>query len=192
VTPPILGIFASAVTGGVSTTSFESIATVSVGSGGAANVEFTSIPATYKHLEIRFIGRTTRSDTIDDLFVQVGNGSVDTGSNYASHRLYGTGGGVGAGASTNQTQWNWYNELTAATASASVFGIGVISILDYADTNKYKTGRILGGSDNNGSGYVEYHSGLWRSTSAITNIKFTANNNFVQYTHFALYGIKSA
>jgi hypothetical protein len=191
VTSPLLGILASSYLAAPAT-SYESIATVTVGSGGASNVEFTSIPATYKHLEIRFIGRTTRSDTIDDLFVQVGNGSVDTGSNYASHRLYATGSSVGAGSSTNQTQWNWYNELTAATASASVFGIGVISILDYADTNKYKTGRILGGNDNNGSGYIEYHSGLWRSTSAITNIKFTANNNFVQYTHFALYGIKGA
>jgi len=172
---------------------FQSIATVSVGSGGAANVEFTSIPTTgYSHLEVRFIARTNRADTIDDMFVQVGNGSVDTGSNYAAHRLYGTGASVGAGSAINKTQMEWYNQFTANNSPASTFGCGSFQILDYANANKYKTGRILGGSDQNGEGYVEYHSGLWRSTSAITNIKITANGSFRQYSHFALYGIKSA
>jgi hypothetical protein len=55
---PILGIIASAITGNLVTTSYESIATVTVGGGGAATVAFTSIPATYTHLQIRGIGRS--------------------------------------------------------------------------------------------------------------------------------------
>jgi predicted patatin/cPLA2 family phospholipase len=76
---------------------------------------------------------------------------------------------------------------------ANIFGAGVIDILDYANTNKYKTVRALSGHDNNGSGYVNFESGLWMSTSAITSIKlFTAGNVYAQYTQFALYGIKGA
>jgi hypothetical protein len=54
----ILGIIASSRLAAVG--DFESIATVSVGSGGAADVEFTSIPATYTHLQIRGIGNCHR------------------------------------------------------------------------------------------------------------------------------------
>ena len=58
---PILGIIASSISGNLDANDFESIATVSVGSGGAANVEFTSIPATFTHLQIRAILKTTTS-----------------------------------------------------------------------------------------------------------------------------------
>jgi hypothetical protein len=50
---PILGIIASAITGNLVTTSYESIETVTVGSGGSATVTFSSIPATYTHLQIK-------------------------------------------------------------------------------------------------------------------------------------------
>jgi hypothetical protein len=53
---PILGIIASAITGNLVTTSYESIETVTVGSGGSATVlTFSSIPATYTHLQIRVL-----------------------------------------------------------------------------------------------------------------------------------------
>jgi predicted patatin/cPLA2 family phospholipase len=76
--------------------------------------------------------------------------------------------------------------------TASTFGAGVIDILDYADTNKFKTTRTLNGVSSNASSAIDYIflvSGLWRSTSAITSITLTGNN-FAQYSHFALYGIK--
>jgi hypothetical protein len=86
---PILGIIASAITGNLVTTSYESIATVTVGSGGAANVEFTSIPATYTHLQVRGIGRSLEANTGVD--VQYLRFNSDTGSNYAWHQLVGNG-----------------------------------------------------------------------------------------------------
>jgi hypothetical protein len=49
------------------------------------------------------------------------------------------------------------------------------------------------GFDANGSGYVSLGSGLWMNTAAVTSIKLSPySGTFVQYTQFALYGIKGA
>lgn len=165
-----------------STTSFESIATVSVGSGGAADIEFTSIPNSYAHLQLRGFLRTTSGDQLRLTF----NGST---SNYRSHYLEGTGTSAIAG-SESDPRINLYAALPSAT---SVFSGTVIDILDYANTNKTKVVRALSGWDANGSGYVDLDSGLWNDTSAITSIKFVPSaGSFAQYSHFALYGIKGA
>jgi hypothetical protein len=67
----------------------------------------------------------------------------------------------------------------------------ILDILDYADTNKFKTTRSLTGFDRNGAGSVSFNSGNWRSGSAITSIRlFAGNNAFAQYSSLALYGIK--
>jgi hypothetical protein len=166
---------------------YESIATVTVGSGGAANIEFTSIPSTYQHLQIRGIGRSTRSATIDDLGIRVNS---DTGSNYAYHLLRGDGTSVIAAAGATQTT-GYAGRIAASTATSSVFGVAIIDILDYTNTNKYKTIRSLGSSDNNGNGNVEFGSTLWMNTNAITSILlYQPTYNFSQYSSFALYGIK--
>jgi hypothetical protein len=77
--------------------------------------------------------------------------------------------------------------------SANIFSGFVIDILDYANTNKYKTIRYLSGYDANGSGRVGLGSGSWRSTSAVTSITLQGleySSNYKQYSSFALYGIK--
>ena len=188
-TPLSLGIFASANT--TVGTSFESIATVTVGSGGAADVQFTSIPGTYAHLQIRCIGRGTVAQGEMQIFARFNS---DSGSNYAAHLLRGDGSSVYVDAQTSQTKIGGVIRMSAANATSGIFGGGVIDILDYANTNKYKTLRSLGGIDANGSGQVYYRSGLWMSTSAITSITIGIDDggNFAQYSHFALYGIKGA
>jgi len=170
--------------------SFESIATVTVGSGGAANVEFTSIPGTYTHLQIRAIGRTTRVQDQDFISFRVND---DTGANYAYHLLSGDGSTTFTDAQPNLTYGSDFF-TTAANNTANIFSAFVLDILDYKDTNKFKTFRTLSGGDRNGAGRMQLHSSLWRSTSAITSIKFYSANsaNFVQYSSFALYGIKGA
>lgn len=179
---PILGILASSTR--VAAGDFESIATVTVGSGGAADVEFTSISATYTHLQIRAIAPGSNDSDIWMRF------NSDTGSNYAAHRIYGDGSSVSAGANTTSTK---IDTAARTSGSSSIPAPAVIDILDYANTNKYKTSRSLFGWDNNGSGYIMFSSGLWMSTSAITSIKlFPQVGSFQQYSHFALYGIKSA
>ena len=163
-------------------TSYESIATVTVGSGGSATVSFTSIPATYTHLQIRGIARADTNVTLGLQF------NSDTGNNYSRHYINGNGASVGAGGSANN---NSAYVGTAATAT-SAFGANIIDILDYANTNKYKTTRTLSGGDNNGSGFVQFMSGNWRNTNAVTSIDiFQVNGDtLTQYTQFALYGIK--
>jgi hypothetical protein len=186
---PILGIIASSRLTAPAT-AYESIATVTVGSGGAANVEFTSIPATYTHLQIRLIGRSDRAANLDSLRLQANS---DTASNYAEHGLYGDGASAGAFAGTSQTYMQFYR-IAGANAGANIFGAIYIDILDYANTNKFKTARSIGGADNNGSGEIYLMSGLWRSTSAITSLKLLpgVGTNFTQYSQFALYGIKGS
>jgi hypothetical protein len=184
VTPISLGIFASANT--TVPTSYESIATVTVGSGGAANIEFTSIPSTYTHLQVRCIAKTTSSGSADEwLEMQLNGGTTAVGRR---HSLYGSGSSASAESGTNP----WW-ALSIQNDPTNVFSSAILDILDYANTNKYKTSRILWGYDNNGSGYVGMNSTLWESTSAITSIKLSGRfGNLKQYSHFALYGIKSA
>ena len=64
----------------------------------------------------------------------------------------------------------------------------------YKRQSKYKTQRTLGGYDNNGAGVVGLSSGVWMNTNAVTSITFVpgGGTNFVQYSSFALYGIKKA
>jgi hypothetical protein len=163
---------------------------VSVGAAGASSVEFTSIPSTYKHLQIRVIGRGTQSAASTYLQVQF-NG--DTASNYyGAHWLNGSGSAATAGAD-GAANVIYVERIPAGNATASIFGVNLIDVLDYGSTSKYKTTRNLGGYDANGSGQITLSSGLWRSTSAITSITITpAASNFAQYSQFALYGIKGA
>ena len=177
-----------------STNSYESISTVTVGSGGSATVTFSSIPATYTHLQIRIFGQTSRGTYGNDQMTMRVNG--DTGSNYSSHILSGDGASASASGAATQTSINLSFKLGSTTSSA--FGAFIIDALDYANTSKYKTIRNLAGVDINGTissfgGEVELSSGLWQSTSAITSLTFTpVNANFTQYSSFALYGIKGA
>ena len=183
---PILGIIASSKLTAVPN-SYESIQTVTVGGGGAANIEFTSIPATYTHLQIRGISRSD-SGGLNQLYFTFNS---DTGNNYANHILYGD----GATAVATKVQPAARMSLgmhTGSSISASIFGTCIVDILDYATANKNRVARSLSGADANGSGYVWYTSGLWVNTNAVTSIKIVPENgNFVQYSSFALYGIKS-
>jgi hypothetical protein len=175
---------------------FESIATVTVGSGGASSVEFTSIPATYSHLQVRAFPKGNRSIAGENAFMSFNSDTTYT--NYRTHTLFGTGASVIA--QTDQSVGDngiyvYSFQGNSGDSTADMFGAGVIDILDYANTNKYKTTRSLAGYATNGTaGLIGLTSGLWLSTSAITSIKFvpTVGTSWLQYSHFALYGIKSA
>jgi hypothetical protein len=192
--PLILGIVASGNYPRV-TNSYESIATVLVGSGGSSSISFTSIPSTYKHLQIRALSRGT----------DAGNGGIgirmrfnnDTASNYSWHLLtgfQGASGGISAGAGTSQSSM-LVSEQPSAGNGASIFAGFITDVLEYSNTNIYKTTRSLSGYDINGStsgyNYMDFISSNWRSTSAVNQIDlFCSAGNFAQYSSFALYGIK--
>jgi hypothetical protein len=161
---------------------YESIATTTVGSGGQATITFASIPSTYKHLQIRYLALSAGTFTADN----VARFNSDTGSNYAFHFIYGTGASALAAAASTQTSM-----VMGTTPDATYPCVAVVDILDYANTNKYKTVRTLAGIDRNGSGYVYLQSGLWQSTAAISTITINSpTGNYNQYSSFALYGIK--
>ena len=170
-----------------STTSYESIATVTLGSA-ASTISFSSIPSTFKHLQIRGIGRAANSVTDENLVIQLNS---DTATNYSLHNVYGTGAATGANAGAN-TNVSYFARVTGASSNASTYGVAVADVLDYADPNKYKTIRSLSGHDQNGSGYISLFSGNWRSTSAVTTvtIKNDSGSNIAAGSTFALYGIK--
>ena len=168
---------------------FESIATVTVGSGGASSIEFTSIPGTYQHLQVRIVGRSSKSDTLDFGKLQINS---DTGSNYRYHYLLGNGSAASAGGSSGTYIDTGY--ISASTSTAGLMGAFVIDILDYASTSKNTVTRLFGGADRNGEGYANIYSGLWVNTDAVTSLKFFpggASTSWQQHSTAALYGIKA-
>lgn len=170
-----------------STSSFESIATFTLSSSGT--VTFSSIPSTYSFLQLRYIARSARTGaTTDELAIRLNS---DSGANYARHRLSGDGATASATGQASQVEIP-YNQVPTTDSTASIFGAGIIDILDYASTTKNKTTRTLAGNDQNGSGTVRLNSGLWMNTAAVTSIYLfaTVGTNFVSGSTFALYGIK--
>ena len=168
--------------------SYESIATVTVGSGGQSTITFSSIPSTYKNLQIRGIVRNTGGAGGDNLYMRY-NG--DTATNYTAHFMHTS----GANAAVDSI-YPWEIMLPAFIPTndqtANIYCSFIIDILDYADTNKFKTFKSLSGFDLNTSGKVGLFSGLWRNTNAISSITFVCSNNFIQYSEFALYGTKES
>ncbi len=185
---PILGIVASSRLSAVAVGDYESIATVSVGSGGSSTITFSSIPSTYKHLQIRGIARSSTGGASDVSGLLRFNS--DTATNYSWHRLYGY--GTSPGADSGATQgYIIFRTILADGNLASCFSPSVTDILDYANTNKFKTIRSLSGYNANSVGSMFLNSGNWRSTAAVNSIDLTINaGNYMQYSHFALYGIK--
>jgi secreted protein with Ig-like and vWFA domain len=180
------GLFSTGVA--ASTNAYESIAT-QVLSSSSSSVTFSSIPSTYKHLQIRVFAQGNRGTySYDEAFARFNS---DSTTSYAYHVVYGTGSAAATSASSTRDNLPLGNGFLGTTTGGT-FGINIIDILDYADTNKYKTVRVLGGEDANGSGQVGLGSGLWQKTTAISTILLSPNSStlFSTGSSFALYGIK--
>ena len=164
-------------------TAYESIASYAPTSG--STVTFSSIPSTYKHLQLRCL-------TIETL----GNGyslgiqfNGDNSAIYTTHSLYGTGSSAGAtGASSVQ---NYVPFGYGPGLVATYPNVGIIDIIDYASTTKYKTVRAFFGANNNSTnGGIELTSAVYQTTSAITSITLDFPSTGVTGSSYALYGIK--
>jgi hypothetical protein len=183
---PILGITASSIQNAIANaSSYESISSQTL-SSSTATITFSSIPATYKHLQIRAIARSTfAQNTGDPVTVQV-NGV--TGSSYA-YQYYSVN-----GSTLDFDQYSSQTNMGLGYApndgvTADTFGAFIIDIEDYSSTSKNKTFRAFGGYDSNGQGTLRLQSGLFVSTSAITSISLS-QNTFKTGSVFSLYGIK--
>jgi hypothetical protein len=118
----------------------------------------------------------------------------DTSAVYSLHLLSGNGSSASSSATTTGTGLGyWSFSRLAGNTIAYLMGVAVIDILDYADTTKNKVVRNLCGVDTNGSGEINFSSGAYLSTSAITSIQFAPgfdSTNFIAPSQFALYGIR--
>jgi hypothetical protein len=167
----------------MATATYTPIATTTLGSA-ANTVSFSSISGAYTDLVIILTGTAS---TGTGIYYQVGNGSVDTGSNYSFTELYGDGSSAGSARASA------YNQM-AAGEFYTTQSTNIINLMNYSNTTTYKTGLSRG---SNGSNQVEAFVNLWRSTAAINIITFSAGNvgsgkTFSVGSTFTLYGIKAA
>jgi len=170
--------------GGVAASAFESIATVTVGSTAQSSITFTSIPSTYTHLQVRAF---MVCSTTNNMFMQLGNGTIDEGANYSWKQLWGTSTTANSNGGNGQAFIYIGYVFDPAYPAANI-----IDIADYANTNKHKTTKSINANNTNNSGFVVNFSGRWGSSSVVDRLRITPNSGtFNQYSHFALYGIKN-
>ena len=163
-------------------TTYEAIATVTVGSGGAASIQFTSIPQTYTDLCIKMSVRSTAANF--SIYIRP-NGST---TNLSSINLQGNGSAI-----NNFTGTTIQALATSSGDTASTFGNSEFYIPNYTgSTNKSISSD--GVSENNATGaYTRLVAGLWSQTSAITSIDLVPDTgDFAQYSTATLYGIKNS
>lgn len=165
---------------------YELIASSTVGLLGATDITFSSIPATYTDLILKFSLRTTRLAAVDDIIFDF-NGST---ANFTVRRIIGTGSGVSSAAySSGMMAFS-----DAASNAASTFGNGEMYLPNYA-SSAYKSISVDSVTEDNATAaYSFLTAGLWSSTSAINSIKMRSDNSatFVQYSTAYLYGVKNA
>jgi hypothetical protein len=183
----------------VAPSSYESIMTITVPAGGTSIMTFSTIPSTYKHLQVRILSQTNRSTYNVDSF-GIAINLVGTGSLYTRHQMHSSNQALGTVDAYNQVSTpsiNPFIDTTSSVAGSNVFGSAIIDIFDYTNTNKFPVIRALGGGDTNGSaagycGTVNLCSGLFASGVAITQFSMfpTYSSLFNEKTTAALYGIK--
>jgi len=153
-----------------------------------ASVTFSSIPATYEHLQLRVSSKSSAAGSHDNNRLRFNS---DAGSNYVWHYMYGYGSAVAAAAYVAQSSAliPWH----AAANESTVYGASVVDILDYRNTNKNTTVSVLTGLTLS-TNWTSLMSCLWLSTAAVTSITITpyGASNLVRGSEFTLYGLKSS
>lgn len=184
----LIGSFPTPVSG-----SFESIASATTGTGGI--ITFSSIPNTYKHLQLRFITKSTYTTAQlgwGNSMILVINGSSTVSR---SHFVYGNGTSATAESASGDNYIQIYGtNMSSVSGTANMFAAGIVDIHDYSSTTKNKTFRSFAGLDiNSGTNFAgpALNSGFIASTAAISNITlYSAFDNFATGSRFSLYGIK--
>ena len=156
------------------------IQTQTLGSS-ASSVTFNSIPQTYTDLILVTQTKQVSASTYSGI-----NFNADTGSNYSTTGLYGTGSSAISDKAPNRTAIYPFLDFSESTSD---FLISTTHIMNYANTTTYKTVLMRA---NNASQGTEAAVGLWRNTSAITSVQFVSTGTFTAGSTFTLYGIASA
>jgi hypothetical protein len=162
--------------------------TITVGSGGAATIDFTSIPATYTDLIVKTSLRCNNSGA--DMGIIISFNGI--GTSYADLAAYGNGTAAGSVGSSGVAGVYWFY-ANGNTATANTFSNGEFYIPNYAGSNN-KSVSMDSATENNATGNLMLlASGLWSNSAAINRITLTPNtNSFMQYSTVTLYGIKNS
>jgi len=157
--------------------------TVTVGSGGAASISFTSIPSTYTDLMVLYSLRSDRAYAFDNVSISF-NGS---GATKTDRRLFGD------GAATNSYSDSelYMGVASDSSATASVFGNCQLYIFNYTSAN-HKSALSDGISENNNTTAAqEIVGGKWSNTAVINAVALAprTGSNWLQYSTASLYGI---
>ena len=172
--------------------SFDSISSTTLTTDTSSNIDFTSIPTIYTHLQLRILGKAADTATVTNgnLRIQFNN---DTGANYSSHYMIGASdGSKPAGSNTGDTAMYGGKRGNLQSGRTLLYGISVIDILNYQNTNMFKTIRYYSSIHAGSNGEVFHGTANWRSTSAITSIKITMDTgNLGTNMTASLYGIRS-
>jgi hypothetical protein len=165
---------------------FVSLATVNV-TGPTGNIEFNSIPQSYKHLQIRAMWKTSR-DADSQMYFRA-NG--DTTNNYYNMALSGNGSTQSAG---GQGVLNVLAFGNVGPTEENFFTPMIMDIPNYTNTDAFKTFFIRTGILSSSTGFSQIWSGVWQSTAALSSITlFGANAAQCQAnSKFALYGLENA
>jgi hypothetical protein len=170
---------------------FELIASSTVGSGGASTISFTSIPNTYKDLQLFISARDTNSSVYAGIDISF-NGS-STG--YSERMLYTVMPSVLTAGGTGNPVIYWSGYSNGSTTTSNTFSNFSIYIPNYASSsNKFLSsdGVVENNSSSNSSVLLNMNAALWANTAAINSILLDASTSFVQYTTAYLYGIKNS
>ena len=170
-------------------TTYEAIATVEVGSGGAATIEFTSIPATYTDLVVKLSLRKSDSNTLSWSNMTFNSSS----SGYSAKRLYGN--GSAAASDTNPdvgTSSLYIGSSNSATSTSNTFSNFEVYIPNYTSSNNKSISIDSVQEDNATSAYQFLVAGLWSNSAAISRIDIAGFANYVEYSTATLYGIKNS
>jgi hypothetical protein len=145
-------------------------------------ITFTGISQAYTDLVLVFDGSESGASNPE---LRVGSGSIDTGSNYSWTFVGGDGSSATSSRSANTTSIN-----PAWNPSTDSRYLAIYHFQNYSNTTTFKT-MLIRGNDTTGRAVVEV--ALWRSTSAINQIRiYDDYNNMKIGTTLTLYGIKAA
>jgi hypothetical protein len=174
-------------------TTFTKIASVTVGSGGAASIDFTAIPSTYTDLCVKLSIRNTSTESTNQIYVQPNSATTSL----SGRLLFGNGSVAGSASYTSASSiWGYCsgNGSTSNTFSNSEFYFP-----NYAGSNNKSVSVDSVNETNATSASQSMLAGLWSSSTAISSLKFLTQENstgdaknFVQYCTATLYGIKNS
>lgn len=171
-------------------TTYKKITTVTVGSGGASTISFTSIPQTYTDLVVKISGRSNRSEVFDNMEFRLNGSTTSADRRYL---LAYNGNTLISGSDTN-IGGQIVSALAGDTATASTFGNTEVYIPNYTSNNYKSFSGDAVGENNASNSRLGLNAVVWANTSAVTSIEMAPSTGtlFKEYSTATLYGVKNS